>query len=325
MRFPVLAALALLAILIVSGGSLPARAADYFGKPETPAGAPAAAPSPSITLPAPLGRALAVVVSWQTRMNAALRSQLRDARDGTSLRPVIVILAFSFLYGVVHAVGPGHGKVVVGGYFLTRRARLLHGMAMSAAAAGVQALSAIFLVGVLAALFDVSTAAILARSADLETASYGAMLILGLWMVWRALRGHHHDHHNRRGPDHPPAPHRQGRRSELSRIMATGAAVGLRPCSGAILVLLFSLANGIVVVGILATLAMSAGVAITVSLVSLGALGMNRSIARLGARFEGVAMAGYRLAALGGALLIALFGAAELYAVWAGFLTPGAG
>jgi ABC-type nickel/cobalt efflux system permease component RcnA len=108
-------------------------------------------------------------------------------------------------------------------------------------------------------------------------------------------------------------------------MLATGAAVGLRPCSGAILVLLFSLANDIVLIGILATFAMAVGVAITVTAVSLASLGVHRAATAMGGRTKRIAETGYSAVALGGALLIAVFGILELVGVWTGALTPGAG
>src|SRR5579862_2194330 len=167
-------ALLVLALALVAGSPLRGHAADLFGKPEQPSAAPAA-PAPQMVLPAPLRPILAAVVEIQTRMNAAMRAQLLKARDGGSLRPALIIVLFAFLYGVAHAVGPGHGKVVIGGYFLTRRARVMHGVAMSAVAATVQALSAIALVGIPALLFEFSSAAILDRAADIEIVSYGAI------------------------------------------------------------------------------------------------------------------------------------------------------
>src|SRR3546814_2648513 len=52
------------------------------------------------SLPAPLARALGVVVSLQSALNAKLRAALAAARDGTSWRPAFAIVLLSFLYGV---------------------------------------------------------------------------------------------------------------------------------------------------------------------------------------------------------------------------------
>lgn len=101
--------------------------------------------------------------------------------------------------------------------------------------------------------------------------------------------------------------------------------MGLRPCSGAILVLLFTLTNGLLWIGILSTVAMGLGVAITVSVISLGGLGMQRAAAHLGARHEALAQRARKLAALGGALLISLFGLAQFVAMITGIITPTAG
>ena len=333
-RLLVLIALMAVVTCGLGGVTAPAGAADLFGKPEQSAGTPAPA-APQMVLPAPLRPILSTVVAIQTRMNAAMRAQLLKARDGQSLRPALVIVLFAFLYGVAHAVGPGHGKVVIGGYFLTRRARLLHGVAMSATAALVQAFSAIALVGIPALLFEFSSAAILDQAANIEIVSYVAIVLIGAWMAYGAITGrkhshgpeggHDHDHVHDHDHDHDQAHGRRQRRGENWRMLATGAAVGLRPCSGAILVLLFSLANGIVAIGIIATFAMAVGVAITVTLVSLASLGLHRAGTAVGGRTQRIAETGYSALALGGALLIALFGLLELVGVWTGALTPGSG
>lgn len=332
--------IAIAAVLTASGA---ARAADLFGKPDQPAAAsngsgqatppPSPAPNPAFMLPAPLRPILGAVVRWQTRMNRAMRDQLLAAREGRSLRPALIIVLFAFLYGVGHAVGPGHGKVVIGSYFLTRRAHVMHGVAMSAIAAIVQAISAIVLVGALALILDASSAAILDQAATIEVVSYGAIVAIGLWMAYGVVRGrshdhehgHEHGHDHRHGHAHDHARRRSALRREWTRLLATGAAVGLRPCSGAILVLLFSLANDIVAIGILATFAMAAGVAITVTAVTLGSLGLRHASAAIGGRTVRLAETGYKAVALSGALVIALFGLLELIGVWSGVLTPGAG
>ena len=101
--------------------------------------------------------------------------------------------------------------------------------------------------------------------------------------------------------------------------------MGLRPCSGAILVLLFTLANGIFVVGVIATFAMAAGVALTVAVVSLGTLGLHRWLSRLGGADHRLAGRGRKLAALCGAIVIAVFGFLQLLGILTGVITPMAG
>ena len=318
-----LPAMIALFVALAWSGVESAKSADLFGHADQPA---AVTETKQITLPAPLRPILAAVVEAQTKMNALMRAQLVKARDGQSLRPALIIVLFAFLYGVAHAVGPGHGKVVIGSYFLTRRARVAQGIAMSATAALVQALSAIVLVGLLAAVLELSSAAIIDQAATIETISYGIIVVIGLWMAYGVLTGRQHDHghghDHAHGHDHE---HAKPKRSETWRMLATGAAVGLRPCSGAILVLLFCLANDIIWIGVIATFAMAMGVAITVAAVSLASLGVHRAAAAIGGRTKRIAETGYSVAALGGALLIALFGLLELVGVWTGALTPGAG
>ncbi|WP_158240681.1 nickel/cobalt transporter [Telmatospirillum siberiense] len=346
-RLPVLILLALLLPVV------PSVAADYFGRPEEAPGPASSSrpgpetlpvpPAPVAALPEPLRAVLGGLAAMQSSLNAELRTHLRAARDGRSIRPAAAIVLFSFLYGVFHAIGPGHGKLVIGGYFLSRRARLLQGLSMSLSAALVQALSAILLVGAMDALFDLGTRAILDRAALLEGVSYAGITALGLWMGFGVISGrvccdhdhtsghdhpHHHDHDDGGDCGHHACAHqadRRSRRTEWRHVLLTGATVGLRPCSGAILVLLFTLANGIFSVGVVATLAMALGVAITVAAVSLGALGLNRWLARLGPADHAAAGRIRKIAALTGAFLIATFGLLQLLGIWLGLIVPMAG
>jgi nickel/cobalt exporter len=342
----------LLLVLLLPGLPSTVRAADLFGRAEPRANAaetvapspPAATPS-FLALPAPLKALAGRATAAQSRLNAELRGQLQLARDGSSWRPALAIMTIAFLYGVFHAVGPGHGKLVVGSYFLTRRARILHGLAMSGSAALVQSLSAILLVSLLAAVLELGAKRILAEAAVLEVASYGIITLLGLWMAWGVVgrraccahageaghapgagcgHDHHHDHDHDHDHDHrsPAVPSPRG---EMLRVLSAGAAVGLRPCSGAILVLLFTLANDIYPVGIAATFAMGLGVAITVSVVSLGTLGLHRSLSALGERHAALADRLRQGAALAGAMVITVFGLLQLLGIWSGLITPMAG
>jgi ABC-type nickel/cobalt efflux system permease component RcnA len=315
---------------------LPTEAADYFGRPDNP---PTATPLPTIThrlpfvLPSPLRRALGALVSVQSRLNAEIRSQLRLVREGQSYRPAAAIVVVSFLYGVFHAAGPGHGKMVVGSYFLTHRSRISHGLAMSATAAFIQAMSAIILVGGLDLIFEMSARRILDQAATLEMISYGFIVALGLWMAWGVIRNRSccahapHDHERDHGHSHARQDHHHSEEPEHGRrhILTTAAAVGLRPCSGAILVLVFTLANGIFAIGVLSTFAMAVGVAVTVTMVSVASLGLHRFMARLGRANQRFAQRIGKAASLGGALVIAAFGLLQLLGIWSGLIVPMAG
>lgn len=240
-------------------------------------------------LPEPLRGIAAWVFSLQRELNAEMRQHLALIRDTGAWEPAIALIGAAFLYGVFHAAGPGHGKVVIGSWFATNRASVAQGLAACGLAALVQAGSAVLLVGIPAGLLSMAPRDIMAAGAWLEVFSYGLIAVLGAVLAWRALKGHtclhgHHEHkhehghaccggHHHHETSHDSAPDRR-------HVYAMAAAVGFRPCSGAILVLLFTIANGLLWVGVAATLAMGIGVALTVSGVGLGAVGLNRLLDR---------------------------------------------
>ena len=316
--------------------------ADTFGRPDggTPATTALTTASPSI-VPKPVRAIFGQILMAQRGLNAALRGDLRDIRSGGSWRAEAVIILISFGYGVLHAIGPGHGKFVVGAYFLSRRARVAQGLAMSTAAAFIQALTAILLVGGLVVVLRLSAHQVLDHADTLEAVSYALITVVGISMIWNVAtrrvccaaaespgHPHDHDHHGEDGHAHdgPPA----GGDSVPTRgwlgVLATGAAVGVRPCSGAILVLLFTLANAIFPVGILATFAMAVGVAITVSAVSLATLGVRHALVPAASFLSaGARERVTRAMAYGGAILITAFGLLQIVALWSSALSPSLG
>ncbi|ARJ67303.1 ABC transporter [Magnetospirillum sp. ME-1] len=246
----------------------------------------AQAPAPGSDLPEPLRSIAAWGFALQRQLTGQLREQLAVMKETGSWEPAATIILAAFLYGVFHAVGPGHGKVVIGGWFATRRARVVHGLAASLIAAMVQAGSAILAVGVLAGILSLAPRTVSAGAAWLEAGSFAMIAAIGALMTWRTLTGkgcghdHGHAHHHHDGACCGHHHHHQDGKTERNALFAMAAAVGFRPCSGAILVLLFCFANGMILIGVLATLAMGVGVAVTVAAIGLGALGLNRLVER---------------------------------------------
>ena len=250
-------------------------------------------------LPATVQSLIGQTARLQRQFNQSISEAVAGVRQGTSLRPAVLLVWFALLYGVFHAVGPGHGKVVAVTYFLSRRAQLLHGLRLSSFIAGVQALVAIVLVAGLALLLGISAGDVLAQAYRLEVVSYGLMVLIGGYLALTAWRPHEHAH----GP-----PQGFGPGTSTRELLATAGAVGLRPCSGAILVLLFTTANGLFLLGAVATLAMGVGVALTNTFIGTSAIGVQRGLALL---TPANPIWGRRLragVALGGGVLILLLG-----------------
>ena len=305
-----------LAALSAPSGPSFSQEKGFFGR-KADGGAKAAPAQGSL-----IQRTTAEIALWQAKFRVWITREIQAYKTGQDLTPALLIVLVSFLYGVFHAVGPGHGKVVTTSYFAANRARIGHGLLMGGMIAGVQALSAIVIVGLLAILLNVTAFEIINPLTGtghviwVEIVSYGLMLLVGGWLLWGAVvgRGCSHAHHSHsqdeeHGHSHEPAPMPSG-----WAMVPAAIATGLRPCSGAILVLLFTLANGIFLIGVASTFAMGFGVAITIGLTSIATILIRRSLS--GAFKPGVAVANFahRAAGVVGGVLIVGAGALFLYA-----------
>lgn len=203
------------------------------------------------------------------------------------------LFTLSFLYGVFHAAGPGHGKAVVSAWVLATENELKRGIIIAGLSALIQALTAIVIVSAL--LLLVKSASTMARdiAGFLESASYAMIAGMGLYLVWSAwparkptastnevkfelisrpnqgttaTLGHVHD----ANCGHVHAPSLSELKGDWSwkRAIALSFAVGIRPCSGALLVLIFANSIGLYWAGVASTLAMGFGVFITVAAIA---------------------------------------------------------
>lgn len=237
----------------------------------------------------------------------------------------------SFLYGIVHAAGPGHGKVVISSYLVANEVRLRRGISLAFVSALLQAVVAVGIVGAMAALLNMTSMAMTDAAKSLETASFALVALLGLYLLVTKLRqawavrdggdphaGHSHGHGHAHHDDHQHGPAcgcghhadpallaRPGWGSAAAAVLS----VGVRPCSGALVVLVFALAQGIFWAGIASTFLMALGTAITVAALACLAVGA-KDLARRLTRGDGRRAAQAMLALeIGAALFIAVVGA----------------
>jgi ABC-type nickel/cobalt efflux system permease component RcnA len=330
----------------------------------------------------PFGLAPAPVTTAQpaTWWGQALAAQQKFLRDmGQSIRGLksadpytaaATLAGLSFLYGVLHAAGPGHGKAVISSYVLANRETARRGIALSFLAAFFQACSAIAFVAVLALLLKSTSFQMKAAESWIETASWVMVAGIGVWLLWRQVRplfasrtvaasehashghahahGHSHTHGHAphvhadgsvcthdHGHDHGQTPavaastraaatapaaavhrhadgsvcthdhgHKHGSEADhvhgpdcghahmpdpkdlqgpwsWRRALAISFGIGMRPCSGAILLMLFALGQGLLWAGVVATFMMSLGTAITVSVLAVLAITSRDAAIRL--------------------------------------------
>lgn len=283
------------------------------------------------------------LLATQQRLQRQLAASVRELKTGNMWLAGAALIGLSFLYGVFHAAGPGHGKAVISSYVVANRTTVRRGILISFASSAVQALSAIGIVSVLAIGMNAAGLEIREAVRKFEIASAALIILAGLWLLFMQLRRYwspapvvqaaslgaqavamphahdhaHHDKHNHGedcgcGHGHMPAAKDLEENWSLRNAAAIILAVGIRPCTGAILVLIFSLTQGMFWAGIASTFAMALGTAITVSALAVLAVGSRETAAR----FAGSAWADriYNAAGLAGAVFVVLLGAFLLYA-----------
>jgi nickel/cobalt transporter (NicO) family protein len=256
------------------------------------------------------------------------------------------LAGLSLAYGIFHAAGPGHGKMVIASYLLANERALRRGLVIAFGAAVLQGLSAVAIIGIGAIIFNATAKHMTAAANAVEIASYAGIAVLGgtlvyvkgaaLLSAWRAAPAvavaaggtvrsflvddcsQDHLHGAGCAHVHAPDPRTLGAESSWKSALLTMVAAGSRPCSGAILVLVFALAQGMFPTGVFAVLAMSLGTAITTAvLASTAVLAKNVAVKYSKAGSGRVLIAG-RLFEAGAALAVLGLGLALLFAACAG-------
>jgi nickel/cobalt exporter len=262
---------------------------------------------PAAASPGLLHRLEGFIIATQRDVNREINRRLVAIRDGQGAGVILAGLLIAFLYGIFHALGPGHGKTVIVGYFLGRGGSIRRGVAMAGWIALSHVVGAVTVVVIVHAVLREIYITPVEEMLSLRLVSYGAILLIGLAMLTMALRrrggeagachhhGHAHSHEHSHGPGpHGPGPHGMGEQ----RLLAIAA--GFLPCSGAILILVFALTNGILLTGLVMTLFIALGMALTLALLGIASVMAHRQIA---GRLAGGARLGGLLALLGPILI----------------------
>lgn len=225
-------------------------------------------------------QAIAWMLHHQRQFHRDLASHLRELATGASVATAWALVAVSFLYGIFHAAGPGHGKAVIATYLLTHESRLRRGVGLAMASAMLQGGVAVVLVCGMIGLADWLPGETRSTIAWSERLSFALLMVMGALFAGRGLRRavvtlrpaaptealhHHHEHGETCGCSHGPSHHQIETVAGMRATIGILLSVGLRPCSGAVLVLVLANVLGLIWAGIVAVVAMSLGTAITVA------------------------------------------------------------
>jgi len=264
------------------------------------------------------------LIEFQRQVNAGVAIHMRALETGNSFAAFFLGLGVAFLYGMLHALGPGHGKFVIMSYFMGREVYVLRGLVMAVQMAVVHVIAAVVIVWVADILLKTSLGIGLADVPGIRAGSFLIIAAIGVYMLYQAVRGsrghththnHTHDHnhhHHHHGHSHD---HTHGA-SHATEGGLVALAVGMVPCPGAVLVMLYAIANDMIYPGFLLVAAMSAGIGLTIAILGVATILLRQFATRfIENSGGGVAVVRFRtLSNTIGALLVTVIGTVSFFA-----------
>ncbi|MEZ8227983.1 nickel/cobalt transporter [Vibrio splendidus] len=305
-------------------------------------------------------------IQWQREVNSELADLLYEAKSNP-WGAGSYLIGFSFIYGMLHSLGPGHGKVIVSTYLATHPTKAKASLVLTVVSAFLQALVAILLVSVLLWGFSASMRVVNDKANMFVSLSFALVAVVGTLICWKALKNiystmrkpqltlrvkaitplatgavssvpvhtsmalrssgsrimgatnalqaadHTHADHSHAdcgcGHQHVADPEAINKASTFREYAGIIVTIGIRPCTGAIMVLLFANMVGLYWMGVLSAFAMAVGTALTTSLIAMMTLTGKHLVKRYLAAgnknsSESLKVAGHYLQLFGGILLV---------------------
>jgi ABC-type nickel/cobalt efflux system permease component RcnA len=279
----------------------------------------------TIAAPASVGiAALAPLLRNMTDRLAELAGEIRDAKTPG---PMLALAFVSLLYGIFHALGPGHGKTIISTFFLAKDAKLKHSLTAGFLMALVHAISAITIVFVLFFIVQrVFSVGFESASKIVQTVSFGLVALIGAFLLIQKLRGGAHRHLFSFGPRESEdlrtgwetVKSKRGWRAGLERasgdvtvkeLGGIALASGVVPCPGASAIILVCLSLNVMLAGVVAVAMISVGMGVTVSTIGAIAILAKRGVLKASAA-KGSAGSGLarRIVEITGSVILFVFG-----------------
>ncbi len=220
-----------------------------------------------VLYPAALQKAFKPLAKAQRKLHQKMSGFTRTLKNDPSIATLLLLFAVAFSYGVIHALGPGHGKAFAVSYFISGKSEVKKGAFLGFLIALMHAGTSIALVLI---LYGVVSTTVLNHventTRTISLFSYALITLIGMTLLFLRIknRGHHclHDHSH---DDDPGA-------GSNKSLISVALAAGIVPCPGTVLLLIFSMSLDMLLLGILLALTIAVGMGVTISLAGMAAI-----------------------------------------------------
>lgn len=244
------------------------------------------------------------VAPMQHKISRKLDSLTKELKNNPSRKLLVMVIFVSFMFGAVHALGPGHGKIITFTYFLSKRANIIQGIIAGNLIAMLHVTSASIIV--LSIYFLIKSAYLNAFeniNIIIKSVSYSLIILLGILLFVKAFISfkngrvsHEHGHIHLKSNIE--------KRSLLPAIFI----IGIVPCPRTVIILLFSISVGVLKIGLLSSFTMAMGMAMTISLVGITAIFTKNSLGKLFSENNRLNLTIQSVSEMAGAILLILTG-----------------
>lgn len=244
----------------------------------------------------------------QKKLRENIAAEIIAMKNGES-GIVWTFLLICFMYGMLHALGPGHGKSIVVGYFLARKGEWKHGIALGAGITFTHTLSAVILLFV---LYGILKAAVfpsfeLGRQ-GIEKVSYGLVCFTGLLLIGIAVHDLVKLLRNRRIGENETGEVAVSKNTSWKELIGVAAVTGIVPCPAVALIVLFCLLNSMVALALASAGAVCVGMTVTNMLFGIAAIALKTGIDKGAAKTGWLAAYIHIVASFAGGLVVFLAG-----------------
>lgn len=244
----------------------------------------------------------------QKKLRENIATKITAMKNGES-GIIWTFLLICFLYGMLHALGPGHGKSIVVGYFLARKGKWKHGIALGAGITFTHTLSAVILLFV---LYGILKAAVfptfeLGRQ-GIEKVSYGLVCFTGLLLIGIAIHDLVKLLRNRRTDENKTGEVAVSKNTSWKELIGVAAVTGIVPCPAVALIVLFCLLNSMVALALASAGAVCVGMTVTNMLFGIAAVALKKGVDKGAAKTGWLAAYIHIVASFAGGLVVFLAG-----------------